>query len=126
MSVGIGITSFNRPEILDRSIEFDKKHLPEGAKLVIVDDGSTERPKTKVDYRFPHNSGIASAKNKCLELLEGCEHIMLFDSDAWPIVADWHIPYINSGIKHLSFTFPKLISGRPNGRNLLNIRNGIS
>lgn len=122
--IGIGITTFNRKEVLSKALENHKKYLPEGARLVVVDDASTYPVAS--DYRFNQNVGIATAKNKCLELLEGCEHIFLFDDDTWPIVKDWHLPYIDSGIKHLSFTFPSLASGRKNGRKFLNSVNGLS
>ena len=38
--VGIAITTHNRPDILKRAIEQHIKHLPVGALVVIVDDGS--------------------------------------------------------------------------------------
>lgn len=123
--IGIGITEHNRPKVLKKSLEYHRKHLPKNAKLVIVDDAST-MPLIGADYRFEHNAGIAAAKNKCIELLSDCEHIFLFDSDTYPIVENWHLSYIDSGIKHLSFTFPKLASGRPNGRVFKNTRNGIT
>lgn len=122
--IGIAISSYNRPEALKKCLEHHKKYLPNGARLIVVDDASDADIKS--DYRFPHNAGIASAKNKCIELLEGCDHYLLFDDDCWPITDDWHLPYINSGIKHLSFTFPSLSNGRPNGRRLMWSRNGIS
>lgn len=122
--IGIGLTTHNRNEVLKKSISFHKKHLPKGAKLVVVDDASDVRVKS--DFRFEHNAGIAAAKNKCLELLEGCEHIFLFDDDTWPIANDWHLPYIESGIKHLSFTFPFLVSGRANGRKLIGYKYGLN
>lgn len=124
MKIGTAISSHNRPDVLAKALEHHKKHLPKGAKLVVVDDAS--RPPIEADYHFPHNAGISAAKNKCIELLEGCDHYFLFDDDCWPIVDDWHLPYINSGIKHLSFTFPSLSNGRPNGRRLMWTRNGIS
>ena len=122
--IGIAITTRNRPEVLKTCLEQHRKHIPKGAKLIVVDDASDTRIKS--DYRFPCNAGISAAKNKCIELLEGCEHYFLFDDDCWPITDDWHLPYINSGIKHLSFTFPSLSNGRPNGRRLMWSRNGIS
>lgn len=123
--IGIAITTHNRPDVLKESISHHKKHLPKGARLVVVDDASNQKTKD-ADYTFKHNVGIATAKNKCIELLDGCEHIFLFDDDTWPIVDDWQLPYIQSGIKHLSFTFPHLISGRKNGRRLLRSENGIT
>jgi len=123
--IGIGITTHNRTEVLKEALNNHYKHFPEGAKLVIVDDASTV-PVKKSDYRFKHNSGIASSKNKCIELLEGCDHIFLFDDDTYPIIDNWHLPYIESGIKHLSFTFPRLVTGKKNGRMFKGSKNGIS
>ena len=125
MKIGIAISSRNRPDVLAKALEHHKKHLPKGAKLIVVDDAS-DMDVGGLDYVFPHNAGIASAKNKCIELLEGCDHFFLWDDDCFPIVDDWHLPYINSGIKHLSFTFPSLSNGRPNGRRLMWTRNGLS
>src|SRR5690606_38452891 len=118
--IGIGITEYNRPDVFKECYQHVKKHLPRDAVLVIVDDCSDTHVK-EADYRFNHNSGIAPAKNKCISLLieKGCTHIFLLDSDCWPIKENWHLPYIESGVKHLSFTFPFLVSGKQNGRKLI-------
>lgn len=123
--IGVALTTRNRPEVLKKSLHHHKKHLPKDAKLVVVDDASDKMVRN-ADYRFKHNAGIAAAKNKCLELLEGCEHIFLFDDDTYPVVDDWYLPYIQSGIKHLSFTFPRLVSGRKNGRTIIKTENGLT
>lgn len=86
---GIGITAYKRPEIDNLGIENILRFIPEGCKVYIARD---------VD-------GIAKAKNKCLKALEMCKHIWLFDSDTWPKVKNWHIPYVNSGINHLCMTW---------------------
>lgn len=127
MSIGIGICTHNRPKVLEKSLANQLKYLPEGAKLVIVDDASNP-PAEGATFRFSHNAGIAAAKNKCIELLmdEGCTHFFLFDDDTWTKVEGWHLPYLESGVKHLSFTFHQLASGRANGRHFLGTRNGIS
>ena len=124
-SIGIGLTTHDRNDILKKSLSFQKKFLPKGAKIVVIDDCSNI-PVKGADYRFEHNAGIASAKNKCIELLDGCEHIFLFDEDAWPIDNDWHLPYIKSGDKHLSFTFLFLVRGRQNGSQLIGDKHGIN
>lgn len=104
--IGIGITTHNRRSTALHAIREIKRLAPEGSKVVIVDDAS-DIPFPGVDYRFEQNAGIAKVKNKCFELLEGCEHIFLFDDDVFPIYEDWHLPYVNSGINHLSFTFKR-------------------
>ena len=38
--IGIAITTHNRPEVLKRAFEQHMKHLPAGALLVVIDDGS--------------------------------------------------------------------------------------
>lgn len=130
MRLGIGLTTHNRPEVLAKALEHQLKFLPEGAVLVVVDDAS--HPPAKAPgatlFRFHHNAGISAAKNKCIEMLmdAGCTHFFLFDDDSWPITDDWHLPYINSGIKHLSFTFPRLANGRQNGRRLLSTSRGLA
>lgn len=110
--IGIGITTHNRPEHLDKCLNHMNKFAPEGAKIVVVDDASTIPVKS--DYRFNQNVGIAVAKNKCLELLylAGCEHIFLFDDDTWPIVEKWWEPYIASNEPHLNYIFKAFKSGR--------------
>lgn len=101
--IGIGITTRNRDSfpICYKQIT---RTLPKGAKLVVVDDESTI-PVPEATFRFNHNVGVAAAKNKCLELLEGCDYIFLFDDDCWPVKKGWEKPYINSGLHHASFTF---------------------
>lgn len=65
-------------------------------------------------YRFEENVGIARHKNKCLELLAdaGCEHLFLFDDDAYPLVEDWWRPYVDSPEPHLMRIFLDLAGPR--------------
>lgn len=39
-SIGIAITTHNRPQVLKRAIEQHQKHLPAGALVVVIDDVS--------------------------------------------------------------------------------------
>lgn len=104
--IGIAVTTYNRNEITKVTLSNIKKFLPEGAKLIVVDDGS-DKPFPNADYTFKENVGTPIAKNKCLELLydAGCNHIFLFDNDCYPVVENWHIPYIESPENHLNYTF---------------------
>jgi len=115
-SIGIGITTHNRNELVASTFERIKKLTPD-AKIVVVDDAS-DVP-TKIDgadvYRFNTNVGIASAKNKCLELLIDCTHIFLFDDDTYPIAAEWWKPYVLSQEPHLMYLFENWANGRPVG-----------
>lgn len=122
MKIGIGITTFNRNKQLTDTLASIKKHTPLNVKIVVVDDGST-LPVPEATFRFEKNQGAPIAKNKCLELLDDCEHIFLFDDDTYPISEGWEQEYIDSGIKHLNYTFKypfELVNGmrhlqNPNG-----------
>src|SRR5690606_26252831 len=109
--IGIGITTRNRPDALRTALEHHHAHLPPGALLVIVDDASAE-PVEDADWRSETQAGIPAAKNKCLELLDGCEHVFLWDDDAWPIADDWWRPYVESPEPHLSYQFLDLAGPR--------------
>lgn len=126
MKIGIAITVHNRNETAKITIDKIKSLSPKNSVIVIVDDAS-EIPYDGADYRFKSNAGIAGAKNKCIELLydKGCTHFFLFDDDVYPLVKDWHLKYINTGINHLCFSFDKFINGRPNGRKINSQFNGL-
>lgn len=115
-SIGIGITTHNRNELVADTVAKVQAVTP-NAHIVVVDDAS-QRPVT-IDgvqvYRFNSNVGIARAKNKCLELLHGYDHIFLFDDDTWPLVPGWYEPYVNSPEHHLMYLFDKWANGTPVG-----------
>ena len=120
LRVGIAITTHQRPEVLKRAIEQHMKHLPAGALVVVVDDGSSPAavvPSGVQLLRHDKSLGIVASKNASLSVLmeAGCEHLFLWDDDAWPIADDWHQPYIESQEPHLSYQFLDLA-----GRNKLN------
>ena len=102
--IGIGICTFNRNKILNETISKIRQFTSLPYKLVIVDDGSPISAK-QATFRFEKNQGSPIAKNKCLELLDDCEHIFLFDDDTYPIKEGWQQAYIGSGVKHLNYTF---------------------
>ncbi len=116
--IGIGITTRNRPENYLKCIEAVRKFLPAGAELVVVDDASDVKY-ADATFTFLRNVGIAAAKNKCLELLDHCDHIFLFDDDCWPVVNGWERPYIESGAAHLSFTFDHVFPKVRNGNDMI-------
>lgn len=103
MKIGIGITTTTgRNETASHAIS-QIREFSQGFKIVVVKDVS----------------GIAKAKNQCLAQLDDCDHIFLFDDDTYPIDYNWYLPYINSGINHLSFTFSKLHNGGTYGNRIL-------
>lgn len=97
--IGIAITTHNRPQVLVNSLEQHRKHLPTGAVVFVIDDGSS--PPAKVPdwcklIRHDKSLGIVASKNASLECLmdSGCEHLFLWDDDAYAIADNWHLPYI--------------------------------
>lgn len=124
MRIGIGITTYNRYEVFKHSYHEIKKYLPKGAKLVVVDDCS-DIPVKEATFRFSENVGIAAAKNKCFELLEGSDYIFLFDDDTYPINEGWHFPYISSGLNHAMMIWDKLASGVSTNNKLLKKIGGL-
>ncbi len=89
-AIGIAITTHNRPEVLKRAIEQHMKHLPYGALVVVIDDGSKPAaivPEKVKIIRHEQSRGIVASKNASLAALmdAGCEHLFLWDDDAWPI-----------------------------------------
>lgn len=108
--IGIAITTHNRPQVLANSLEQHRKHLPTGAVVFVIDDGSN--PPAKVPewcnlIRHDKSRGIVASKNASLECLmdSGCEHLFLWDDDAYAIADNWHLPYIESPEPHLAYQF---------------------
>lgn len=115
--IGIAITTHNRHEVLKRAIEQHMKHLPSGALVVVIDDGSSPAaivPDGVKLVRHEQSRGIVASKNASLTALvdAGCEHLFLWDDDAWPIADNWHLPYIESPEPHLSYQFLDLAGPR--------------
>lgn len=106
MNVGIAISTHNRREIVDHSIAEWRRFLPVGAKLVIVDDASGI-PYPSSDYRFDQRAGISTVKNKCIELLDDCDHIFLVDDDIYPLDANWATWYTYSNLQHACYIFER-------------------
>lgn len=118
--IGIAISTHQRAEVLKRALEQHMKYLPAGALVVVIDDGS--KPAAVVPdgvqlLRHESSLGIVAAKNASLTALmdAGCEHLFLWDDDAWPIADNWHLPYIESPEPHLAYQFLDLA-----GRHKLN------
>lgn len=116
-SIGIGITTHNRNALVRDTLARLRQHTPADAKIVVVDDASEMPVKIKDThvYRFNENVGIATAKNKCLELLSDCDHIFLFDDDTYPIADDWFKPYVESPEHHMMYLFENWANGTPVG-----------
>ncbi|WP_288500920.1 glycosyltransferase family 2 protein [uncultured Erwinia sp.] len=116
-NIGIAITTHNRQAVLDKALEHQLRYLPAGALVVVIDDGSS-KPVTVPDgvklIRSETSRGIVAAKNASIEALidAGCEHLFLWDDDAWPIAGGWEQPYIDSPEPHLAYQFLDLTGPR--------------
>ncbi|XHA14795.1 glycosyltransferase family 2 protein [Citrobacter farmeri] len=115
--IGIAISTHNRADVLSRTLTQHMKFLPAGALVVVVDDGS--KPAAVVPagvqlVRQETSLGIVASKNASLTALmdAGCEHLFLWDDDAWPIADGWHLPYIESPEPHLAYQFLDLAGPR--------------
>lgn len=109
--IGIDVTTHNRPVVSAEAIGHHLEHLPEGARLVVVDDGSTlpaQVPDGVELIRHETVVGIAAAKNACLAGLDGCESVFLFDDDAWHVNDGWQKPYIDPPEPHVMCMFEDL------------------
>lgn len=118
--IGIAITTHNRADVLSRALTQHLQFLPAGALVVVIDDGSKPAavvPDGVLLHRHESSLGIVASKNASLAALmdAGCEHLFLWDDDAWPTADNWHLPYIESPEPHLAYQFLDLA-----GRNKLN------
>ncbi|MDZ7322049.1 glycosyltransferase family 2 protein [Kosakonia sacchari] len=115
--IGIAISTHNRAGVLSQALEHQLRLLPVGALVVVVDDGS--QPPAVVPegvrlIRHDKSLGIVASKNASLAALivAGCEHLFLWDDDAWPIADGWWLPYIASPEPHLAYQFLDLAGAR--------------
>lgn len=116
--IGIGITTCNRPDLIKGCIENIQKFTTEPYKIFVVDDAS-EIPfnmDSVKSMRFHERQGTGISKNACLEHLDDCEHIFLFDDDCWPIKTGWEKLYIEasktSNCLHFGYTWDTFTNGR--------------
>jgi len=92
MKVGIGITTFNRPDCLKQCVSQINKHSSGyDTKLYIAVDSDEDR------------RGVAFRKNECLIALKDCEYVFLFDDDCFPIKDKWIEFFVYSKEEHVLF-----------------------
>lgn len=75
-SIGIGVTTYNRPDHIKLWQGQILKHAPVGSIVFIATDTPTRK-------------GIAFLKNECLQKLKDCDYIFLFDDDTVVIKDGW-------------------------------------
>jgi len=85
MDFAVGITTYNRPQVLEFTLsQFDKF----GGDIIVLDDHS-KGGCSKRCIRNKKRLGIAKSKNKCISLLKDYKKIFLFDDDCFPIQDRW-------------------------------------
>jgi len=135
--VGCGITTFNRPEQLQRLY----RSLPSGIidHVVVVNDGRPYEPDFGDDafifIQNEQNLGVAKSKNKAIEhlLKAGAEHIFLIEDDIFVQDSTVFERYIEvsrtTGIQHLNFSqhglMNKTSDGSPNPRVTITYEGGL-
>lgn len=104
--IGIGVTTFERPEFLKETLEAIEKYTTVPYVLAMVDAGSeTENLDACYQWWPARRATISQAKNKCLEKLAECDHIFLFDDDCRPTKDGWWKPFVESPEPHLQYNF---------------------
>lgn len=92
MRIGIGVTTYNRPECLAKWKEQIAKHtIMDNVLIYIAEDSDDPR------------RGVSAVKNECLRVLKDCDHIFLFDDDCYPIKDGWVDFFTSSKEPHLLF-----------------------
>ena len=92
MKIGIGVTTYKRPDSLETCLKMIKAHTGEH-KLYVAED-------TDADLR-----GVAKRKNECLHHLQDCDYIFLFDDDCYPIKKGWDKLLIDTHLKSYNHHF---------------------
>jgi glycosyltransferase involved in cell wall biosynthesis len=104
-TVGIGIVTYNRREILSGTIDTVRAFTRQpNAALVVADDGSTDGTQAMLrEKQVPmitgSNRGIAWNKNRALFLLShmlGCETVILLEDDMHPTRTGWEAAWMNA------------------------------
>jgi len=75
--IGIGITTYNRNELLMECLKKIEKHTKSEYRICIASDSDIDR------------KGVAYRKNQCLQHLQDCDYIFLFDDDCYPNKDGW-------------------------------------
>ena len=91
--IGIGITTYNRPEMLLQCCENIERFTNSPYKLHIAVDSDLDR------------QGVAKRKNECFKNLLDCDFIFLFDDDCYPTKSGWETYCIEQSKKTNSHHF---------------------
>lgn len=120
MKRGVAIVTYNRDFILKEIIESVRSTTPDGTRIVICDDGSTDETSSivakipNVVYIRGENRGVSANKNRALFALQDCGTLCLLEDDLIPQTKGWYEIYeeaaLVSGISHFCRVQDKLVS----------------
>lgn len=109
MAVGIGITTYNRSEMLKNILPLWINRSPREFVFCVHIDGESKKGYEWI-YRYPYvhfirdfkRKGIAASKNACMDYLakKGCDEIFMIDDDVYPKTTDWYEPFQRSQMIH--------------------------
>lgn len=124
MKIGIGITTRNRPDILNICLDHFHSFNNYGNHydIIVNDDNSDEEShflnrdiceKYNVYYNYNcHREGIAASKNNCIKFLIESDYIFLFDDDCFPKKSGWENYYISisqkMNVHHMLWAHPNV------------------
>jgi glycosyltransferase involved in cell wall biosynthesis len=93
---GVGLCTYNRSYNLPKVMENLMNTLPADCKVVVADDGSTDRTveilnpyRNKILLMRGVNQGVAANKNRALYALQDCSFICLLEDDLYPTCPGW-------------------------------------
>ena len=104
LKLGIGVATFNRVDLLTRTLDAIIRHTSTPYHLIVADDGSSDGTLALLRSRhIPHvagpNRGIAWNKNRILFHLHEvarCDVILLLEDDIMPRHDGWELPWIEA------------------------------
>lgn len=113
--IGIGYTTYRRPDLMQQAYESLLKHTFD-VTTEYVDGGvnTTLIPKDNNEYLIyiaedtdTDRKGVAARKNECLRALKDCDYVFLFDDDCFPIKDGWADLFVYfhkmGGVNHLLY-----------------------
>jgi glycosyltransferase involved in cell wall biosynthesis len=98
-SKGIAICTYNRANNIGEVIKGVLDTMPDGCRLVVCDDGSTDDTASRVaefsgvTYIRGPNKGVGANKNRAIYLLRNFDFICILEDDLVPIEKGWFEAY---------------------------------
>ena len=106
--IGVGITTRNRPEVLDYTLSQFMKFADKNQDIIVVDDYSDDKAATwdiinKYGIDMIENDtrlGIAKSKNELIKEFANHEGMVIFDDDCFPTQEGWYEHFLRAFKNH--------------------------